>query len=51
MGLRIIQVDAFTDRPFAGNSAAVCVLPAPADEGWMQDVDREMFLSGPICTF
>ena len=25
------QVDAFTDRPFAGNPAAVCVLPAPRD--------------------
>src|SRR5262245_16473153 len=45
MGLRIIQVDAFTDRPFAGNPAAVCVLPAPAEEGWMQDVAREMNLS------
>jgi PhzF family phenazine biosynthesis protein len=45
MGLRIIQVDAFTDRPFAGNPAAVCVLPGPADEGWMQDVAREMSLS------
>jgi PhzF family phenazine biosynthesis protein len=45
MGLRIIQVDAFTDRPFAGNPAAVCVLPGPADERWMQDVAREMNLS------
>jgi PhzF family phenazine biosynthesis protein len=42
---RIVQVDAFTDRPFAGNPAAVCVLPGPADEGWMQDVAREMNLS------
>jgi PhzF family phenazine biosynthesis protein len=41
----IIQVDAFTDRPFAGNPAAVCVLPAPRDEGWMQAVAREMNLS------
>src|SRR2546422_363157 len=29
MGLRIVQVDAFTDRRFGGNPAAVCVLPAP----------------------
>jgi predicted PhzF superfamily epimerase YddE/YHI9 len=35
MGLRITQVDAFTDRPFTGNPAAVCVLPGPADERWM----------------
>ncbi len=45
MGLRIIQVDAFTDRAFAGNPAAVCVLPEPRDEQWMQDVAREMNLS------
>ena len=40
-----IQVDAFARRPFAGNPAAVCVLPGPADERWMQDVAREMNLS------
>ena len=45
MGLRITQVDAFTDTPFAGNPAAVCLLPAPRDEGWMQKVAREMNLS------
>jgi PhzF family phenazine biosynthesis protein len=44
MGLKIVQVDAFADRPFAGNPAAVCVLPAPRDEG-MQSVAREMNLS------
>ena len=41
----IIVVDAFTARPFAGNPAAVCVLPGPADEGWMRAVAREMNLS------
>lgn len=41
----IITVDAFTDQPFAGNPAAVCVLPAPRDEAWMQAVAREMNLS------
>nr|BBH95071.1 phenazine biosynthesis protein [Thermogemmatispora argillosa] len=45
MGLRIIQVDAFTDRPFAGNPAAVCLLAEPRDERWMQLVAREMNLS------
>ena len=45
MAVRIVQVDAFTNRPFAGNPAAVCVLPAvPADQ-WMRDVAREMNLS------
>jgi PhzF family phenazine biosynthesis protein len=41
----IFQVDAFTDRPFAGNPAAVCPLEGPADEKWMQDVAAEMNLS------
>ena len=45
MGLTIVQVDAFTDTPFAGNPAAVCLLPEPRDERWMQDVAREMNLS------
>jgi len=45
MGQTIVQVDAFTDRPFAGNPAAVCVLEAPAPEAWMQAVAREMNLS------
>ena len=45
MGLTIVQVDAFTSTPFAGNPAAVCVLPAARDERWMQDVAREMNLS------
>jgi PhzF family phenazine biosynthesis protein len=41
----IIQVDAFTNTPFAGNPAAVCVLPSPQKENWMQNVAREMNLS------
>ena len=45
MSIRIVQVDAFTATPFAGNPAAVCVLPNPASEEWMQHVAREMNLS------
>ena len=45
MGQTIYQVDAFTRRPFAGNPAAVCILPVPAPEAWMRDVAREMNLS------
>jgi predicted PhzF superfamily epimerase YddE/YHI9 len=45
MGLPIWQVDAFTGRPFRGNPAAVCILPAPRDDAWMQDLAREMNLS------
>ena len=39
------QVDAFTDRPFAGNPAAVCWLDQEADATWMQQVAAEMNLS------
>jgi PhzF family phenazine biosynthesis protein len=45
MSVRISQVDAFTDRKYAGNPAAVCILREPADERWMQDVAAEMNLS------
>ncbi len=41
----ITHVDAFTDKPFGGNPAAVCVLPEPRDAQWMQSVAREMNLS------
>jgi PhzF family phenazine biosynthesis protein len=45
MGLTITQVDAFADRPFAGNPAAVCILEQPRGGVWMQLVAREMNLS------
>ena len=45
MGLDMIQVDAFTHKPFSGNPAAVCLLPGPRDERWMQQVAQEMNLS------
>ena len=45
MGVRIFQVDAFTDEPFKGNPAGVCLLPGPRDPGWMQKVAKEMNLS------
>ncbi len=45
MALRIVQVDAFTAKPFAGNPAAVCVLAHAADKRWMQQVALEMNLA------
>lgn len=41
----IYQVDAFTNVPFSGNPAAVCILPEARDEAWMQNVAKEMNLS------
>lgn len=43
--VRCWQVDAFTNRPFAGNPAAVCWLEQEADSKWMQSVAAEMNLS------
>jgi predicted PhzF superfamily epimerase YddE/YHI9 len=45
MTIPIVQVDAFTAQPFAGNPAAVCILPAAKDVTWMQHVAREMNLA------
>ncbi len=45
MGQTIFQVDAFTNTPFSGNPAAVCILPKARDEQWMQHVAQEMNLS------
>jgi len=45
MSLTIWQVDAFAEKPFEGNPAAVCVLPEARDAAWMQAVGREMNLS------
>jgi len=41
----IYVVDAFAERPFTGNPAAVCPLPVAASPAWMQRVAAEMNLS------
>ncbi len=41
----LFQVDAFTDRPFTGNPAAVCLLSEARESDWMQAVAAEMNLS------
>lgn len=45
MPVPLYQVDAFTDVPFGGNPAAVCLLPEDRDAAWMQKVAAEMNLS------
>jgi PhzF family phenazine biosynthesis protein len=42
---RIFIVDAFADRPFTGNPAAVCLLDSASPVTWMQQVAAEMNLS------
>jgi len=43
--MKIYQVDAFTEKPFSGNPAGVCVLNEKLDENLMQNIAREMNLS------
>jgi PhzF family phenazine biosynthesis protein len=45
--MRIRIIDAFTERPFAGNPAAVCVLDGHdwPDEAWLRRVAAELNLS------
>ncbi|UCB46509.1 MAG: PhzF family phenazine biosynthesis protein [Spirochaetota bacterium] len=43
--MRLYGVDAFTEAPFRGNPAAVCILKSPRNERWMQDIAAEMNLS------
>ncbi len=45
MRIPIYQVDAFSDRPFSGNPAAVCLLDGTRPDAWMQNVAAEMNLS------
>ncbi|MFD8735125.1 PhzF family phenazine biosynthesis protein [Streptomyces sp. NPDC059618] len=40
--MRIRIVDAFTDRPFAGNPAGVLLLDAFPDDAWLQNVALEV---------
>ena len=49
MGQRITVVDVFTDQPFSGNPAGVCLLPDAADDQWMQAVASELNL--PMTAF
>jgi predicted PhzF superfamily epimerase YddE/YHI9 len=43
--MKLSLVDAFTDVPFAGNPAAVCLLEEDAPASWRQSVARELGFS------
>jgi PhzF family phenazine biosynthesis protein len=45
MGVLLLHVDAFTDAPFFGNPAAVCLLPPRSSDDWKQKLATEMNLS------
>ena len=45
MSQPVTVVDAFTDTPFSGNPAGVCVLAAPTSAAWMQAVAAELNLA------
>lgn len=46
--LRLVQVDVFSDRPLAGNAAAVLLDADGLDEGTMQAIARETNLSETV---
>ena len=43
--MKIYQIDAFTDRPFSGNPAGVCLLSHVVDDQLMQNIAMEMNLA------
>ena len=43
--MTVTTIDAFAERPFTGNPAAVCVLDRPAPDDWMQALAGEMNLA------
>ena len=45
MSIPLYQVDAFTNQPFRGNPAGVCLLDQPKPDAWMQALAQEMNLS------
>jgi len=45
MTIPLFHVDAFTNKPFAGNPVAVCILTDQRPDAWMQQVGAEMNLS------
>ena len=45
MGIPTYKVDSFTDIPFKGNPAGVCLLPKAGDTAWMLNIAKEMNLS------
>ncbi len=45
MTLEVVVVDAFTDRPFSGNPAAVAFVDAFPEDAQMQAIASEMNLS------
>lgn len=45
LSMRIYQVDAFAQKMFAGNPAAVCLMTEEVSDDWMQAMAQEMNLS------
>jgi PhzF family phenazine biosynthesis protein len=45
MSIPLFHVDAFTNEPFSGNPAGVCLLPSWKEDAWLRAVAGEMNLS------
>ena len=51
MVIPLYTVDAFTERQFAGNPAAICLLDRPREDAWLAALAREMRLSATAYLF
>lgn len=51
MSFPLYIVDAFTEQPFGGNPAAVCLLNGPQPDDWLKSVAAEMNLSETAFTW
>lgn len=49
MAIPVLQIDSFTDIPFRGNPAAVCILTVTKSDSWFQTVAAE--LNAPATAF
>ncbi|MBD1380297.1 PhzF family phenazine biosynthesis protein [Metabacillus arenae] len=43
--MKLYQIDAFTNQPFSGNPAGVCIFDEPKPSKWMQQIAMELNLS------
>lgn len=47
--MELTIINTFTDQPFKGNPAAVCLLTGESDSEWMQRIAKEINM--PVTTF
>ncbi|MBN2084669.1 MAG: PhzF family phenazine biosynthesis protein [Anaerolineales bacterium] len=46
--VNLYHVDAFTDTPFMGNPAGVCLLDEPRSDRWMAQIARSAWMPAGV---